>query len=68
MAALFGPWDSLSRFRSVGDVLGHFNVDEGVWRSFEAQIGSPGADLPLTSPGSAAESSCQHWMRRRSHP
>ena len=54
MAALLGPWDSLSRFRSVGDVLGHFNVDEGVWRSFEAQIGSPGADLPLTSPGSAA--------------
>ena len=47
MAALFGPWDQLHRFRIVDELLDHFRVDEEVWRAFEAQIGSPGSDLRL---------------------
>ena len=50
MAALFGPWQDLSNFRSLDDVLDFFSVPEDVWRTFELQVGSPGADLRLLAP------------------
>lgn len=47
MAALFGSWESMRNFTSLDDILDHFDVPEAVWRAFELQIGSPGADLRL---------------------
>ena len=47
MAALFGSWDAMSQFTTLDDLLDHFGVAEPVWRAFEAQIGSAGADLRL---------------------
>jgi hypothetical protein len=32
---------------SIDDLLDHFNVEGPVWRAFEVQVGSPGADLRL---------------------
>ena len=47
MAALFGSWESMRDLNSIDDLLDHFNVEGPVWRAFEVQVGSPGADLRL---------------------
>eukprot|EP00435_Cladocopium_sp_Y103_P053882 s804_g17.t1 len=47
MAALFGAWTTMSQLRSLDDILDHFDVSERVWRAFELQVGSPGADYRL---------------------
>ena len=49
MAALFGSWESMRDFNinSIDDLQDHFNVEGPVWRAFEVQVGSPGADLRL---------------------
>ena len=64
MAALFGPWDQLGRFRTIDDLLDHFNVRDSVWEGFEAQVGSPGTDLRLLAalPKVAVVTGCGNTM------
>jgi hypothetical protein len=59
MAALFGSWESMQDLSSIDDLLDRFNVDETVWRKFEVQIGSRGADLRLLA-------ALGGWMWQRS--
>ena len=47
MSAVFGRWSDLQSFRTIDDVLDHFRVPDAIWRAFELQVGSPGADLRL---------------------
>lgn len=47
MSALFGAWDTMQNIRNLDDILDHFDVPERIWRAFELQVGSPGADLRL---------------------
>lgn len=47
MSALFGSWASMQDIQTLNDILDHFAVPERVWRAFELQVGSPGADLRL---------------------
>ena len=60
MAAVFDAWDRLHTYSTVDDVLDHFGISTQVWQAFEAQVGSPGADLRLLAalPRTAVVTGC----------
>ena len=47
--ALFGLWADLQYFRTIPDVLTHFNVGDPVWQGLVTQLGDPGNDIGLFS-------------------
>ena len=47
--ALFGLWADLQYFRTIPDVLTHFNVGDPVWQGLVMQLGDPGNDIGLFS-------------------
>ena len=58
--ALFGTWADLQNFRTLPDVLGHFNVPDPVWQSLVTHLGDPGNDIGLFSalPATSVVAAC----------
>ena len=63
MSAVFGRWSDLHTFRTIDDVLDHFRVPDAMWRAFELQVGSPGADLRLLASLAKGRPGAGMWER-----